>query len=302
MRLVCLLALAALGPPAQGAERFDIAITVDDLPVHGALPNGMTRRGIAHAYLQTLKAHRVPEAYGFVNGKHMADDPAAQAILAAWRAAGHPLGNHTYSHMNLDRAASIEPWKADVDAGAAAAEKYMKRQGARYFRFPNLARGSDPTRRQQAAAHLQARGYRIAEVSLAFSDWSYSDAYARCLAKGDSAAIAAMKAQYLDGVDQAITRMKTVSRRVYGRVIPQVLLTHLGGFAAMMLPDVMARLEAAGARYVTLARAQAHPAFAEAQALPGGGGIMERTAKARGIDLSDIREPLSARNVSALCR
>ncbi len=55
--------LAALALPAGAAERFDIAITVDDLPMHGQLPPGMTRLGIAQATLATLKAHGVPEAF-----------------------------------------------------------------------------------------------------------------------------------------------------------------------------------------------------------------------------------------------
>ena len=57
-------------------------------------------------------------------------------------------------------------------------------------------------------------------------------------------------------MDAGIARMKALSERVYGRVIPQVLLTHMGAWSAATLPGVMARLDAAGARYVPLAQAQ----------------------------------------------
>jgi hypothetical protein len=112
------------------------------------------------------------------------------------------------------------------------------------------------------------------------------------------ATIEALKTQYLKGVDEAIVHMKAVSRRVYGRVIPQVLLTHIGGWSAVTLPEVLDRLDAAGARYVTLAQAQADAAYVQA----GGGSVMTRTAKANGVSLSDIPSPASTADVKAACR
>jgi len=273
---------------AQHPEPFDVAITVDDLPAHGPLPKGTSRLAIAEAYLKTLRAHHVPEAFGFVNTGKLEAGPDSEAVLAAWRRAGYPLGNHGVTHLNLDRAASLAAWQADVTGGEDVIARHMRGADWRWYRFPNLAAGSTLARHDAADAYLHDRGYRIAQVGIAFSDWSYTDAYVRCLTAGDGAAIAAMKAAYLDGVDAGIARMRKVSMRVYGRMVPQVLLTHLGAWSAATLPDVLRRLDAAGARYVTLAKAQADPAYAGAQVLPGGGGIMDRTAKARAIDLTDL--------------
>jgi peptidoglycan/xylan/chitin deacetylase (PgdA/CDA1 family) len=301
-----LVAALALTAPAFAktprSDRFDIAITVDDLPVHGALPPGMTRLGIARSYLATLKQYRVTEAYGFVNAAKVQDEPASEAVLAAWRDAGYPLGNHTFTHFNLDRAPSLEAWEADVIAGEPLVERYMTGHDWRYLRFPNLSAGNDPVRHDGAASFLALRGYRVADVSLSFGDWSYSDAYARCAAKHDDGTIATMKAQYIAGVDAGIVWMKAVSHRVYGRMVPQVLLTHIGGWSAVMLPEVMKRLAAAGAHYVSLAAVERDPAYAEADRLPGGGGIMERHAKAAGIDLSALPPPRAAIDPEGLCR
>ncbi|WP_036215770.1 polysaccharide deacetylase family protein [Massilia alkalitolerans] len=271
--------LAALALPAGAAERFDIAITVDDLPMHGQLPPGMTRLGIAHSTLDTLKAHGVPEAFGFVNSAKIAREPGSEAVLDAWRAAGYPLGNHTATHMNLARAESFAAWREDVIAGEPAVAERMPGLEWRWLRFPNLAAGS---RLEEALAFLGPRGYRVADVSVSFSDWDYTDAYARCVGKNDGATIDAMKRQFLDDVDKGIVRMKEDSRRVFGRVIPQVYLMHLGGWSAVTLPEVMKRLDAAGARYVTLAQAHADPVYAK----PGGGSVITRVVKERGISLS----------------
>jgi len=43
-----------------------MAVTFDDLPVHGALPAGMTRLEIAESILETLKREKMPPVYGFL--------------------------------------------------------------------------------------------------------------------------------------------------------------------------------------------------------------------------------------------
>ncbi|WP_165832310.1 polysaccharide deacetylase family protein [Caulobacter radicis] len=305
MRAAALLVLALLAPGAAlaqtQAQGFDVAVTVDDLPVHGDLPPGMTRPSIARSHIETFKAHGVNEAFGFVNSAK-ATDAQSNAVLDAWRAAGHPLGNHTASHLNLEKADTLEAWIADLEAGEPALAERMKGQDWRYLRFPNLTAGTRPERHQGAAAYLAAHGYKVAHVSLSFSDWSYSDAYARCQTKGDQAAIRTMEGQYLRGVDEELAHMQAVSQAVYGRMIPQVLLTHIGGWSAHMLPQVLDRLDAAGARYVTLEKAQRDPAYAQAQAIPGGGGIMERTARARGIALPAAAPAVERVDPKMLCR
>ncbi|UZK67319.1 polysaccharide deacetylase family protein [Sphingomonas sp. M1-B02] len=299
--LACSASGAAAPPPTRSEAPFLIAITVDDLPAHGPLPATISRAAIAQAYVAVLKAHRVPGAFGFVNAARIDREPGSEAVLDIWRKAGYPLGNHSFSHLNIGRAASFDAWKTDVEKGEPAVARRMRGRDWHFFRFPNLARGAGE---QQAAAakFLEGRGYRLADVSVAFGDWVYSDAYVRCLEKGDQASIVTMKAQYLAGVDDGIAHMKAVSQRIYGRVIPQVLLTHLGAWSVATMREVMAKLDAAGAKYVTLPQAQSDPAYAAAAALPGGGSIMERTAKARNIDLSSIAPLRVGVDVKQLCR
>lgn len=299
------LALAATGTVslADGSSSpqtdiaFEIAITVDDLPAHALLPPGMTRSSIARDTLRALKDHHVPRVFGFVNGAAMQDTPDGAEVLDQWRQAGYPLGNHSFSHMNIARAASFADWQEDVRRNDAFLAPWMKTDPARFFRFPNLTAGQTPEQQQQALNFLTAQGYRIADVSVAFSDWDYTSSYARCLARGDRASIDKLKTAYRAGVDAGIVRMKAVSQRVYGRVIPQILLTHIGGFSAIMLPETLHRLDKAGARYISLEQALADPAYAS----PGGGSVMERTARTRGIKLSDIPAPPDAADMKKLC-
>lgn len=278
---------------ASAAQAFDVAITVDDIPAHGKLPPGVTRLEVAEAHLRAFKTFGVGEAWGFVNARGA--EAEGDAVLVAWRRAGHPLGNHTFSHMNLGRAASLEAWTADVAAGEPLVEKHMGGTDWRWFRYPNLSVG-DGERRDAALAFLRGRGYQVADVSLAFSDWDYTDAYARCKAAGDEASVAVMTAHYFRGVDASIAQALAESKAVYGRTIPLVLLTHMGAFSAVTLPEVLARLKTAGARFVQLAQAQADPAYGRF----GGGSLIAREARAQHIRLP-ARAAAEAFDPKTLC-
>jgi beta-glucuronidase len=277
---------------------FDVAITVDDLPVHGQLPRGRSWLAVHQELLRGFAAERVPQAWGFVNGGHLEQQPALGAVLDAWRGAGHPLGNHGQHHVNLNTVPAIEAWQLDVVAGETAVLQRMPADAARYFRFAYLAAGRDAAQQAAALAFLDTRRWKVADVSLSFDDWAYTDAWARCSDRGDSAALATLKAQYLRDVDDALRRMKALSQRVHGRVVPQVLLAHAGAFTADLLPETLQRLRAAGARFVTLEQAQADPAYVQA----GGGGVLERTAQQRGISLDGLPPAPAGPPAAALCR
>ena len=292
---------AAGGAHAATADHFDIAITVDDLPDHGSQPaGGMTRVGIERAYITALKGHHVPQAWGFVNAHGLVGEPDSIAVLKEWRAAGFPLGNHTYSHMGLSNS-TLTAWTADLQAGEPVLDALMGDENWRFLRFPFLD-GGNATNHDGAIAYLNAHHYRIADVSVSFSDWAYTETYNRCLARNDQAAIATMKARYIASVRSEIVRMKLLSQKVYGRTIPQVLLTHIGGFASVMLPQVLDELDEAGAHYVTLEQAESDPAYAETDAKAGEGSLMERTAGEKGIDISSIPASPSISDIDRLCK
>jgi peptidoglycan/xylan/chitin deacetylase (PgdA/CDA1 family) len=299
--LGAVLASAAGAAHAADPGHFDIAITVDDLPDHGSKPvAGMTRVGIERAEIAALKSHHVPQAWGFVNAHGLVGEPDSITVLKEWREAGFPLGNHTYSHMALSKS-SIEAWTADLEEGEPVLDAMMQGENFRFLRFPFLD-GGNASNHDAAVAYLTAHHYRIADVSVSFNDWAYSETYNRCLAKGDEATINMMKTRYLTAVRAEIVRMKAMSQKVYGRMIPQVLLTHIGSFASVMLPQVLDELDKAGAHYVTLEQAESDPAYAETDARAGEGSLMERTAGEKGIDLSGLPAGVSIADIDGLCR
>ena len=59
---------------------------------------------------------------------------------------------------------------------------------------------------------------------------------ARCVAKKDTAAIAQSEVSYLAAAEATINYDCRVSKALYGCDIPYVLLMHVGGLNARMLP------------------------------------------------------------------
>jgi peptidoglycan/xylan/chitin deacetylase (PgdA/CDA1 family) len=270
---------------ADDRQTFRVAVTVDDLAVHGALPPGVTREQVADKFLAAFKAHGVKEAWGFINGKSLSWDPSAAGVLESWRAAGHPLGNHGFTHMNASQN-PVEAFKADIDGNEPILKSLMGDEDWRWLRFPNLSAGTDATH-SEIMRYVKSKGYKVADVTIALNDWAYADAYARCVAKSDTAAAATLRDEYMNDVTSAIKRARVLSQKIYGRDIPHVLLVHIGALTGEMMPRILDVLDAEGAEYVRLEDAQHDPAYDFSGPRAAQGVMLERVAQERGIDIHD---------------
>lgn len=272
----------AAAPPAGPAPA--IAFTFDDLPAHAALPPGITRVDVANRVIAALKAARAP-ATGFVNGIQLEREPASAPVIDAWRAAGLPLGNHGWSHANLDQL-SDAGFAEELAKNEPLLAARMGRSDWRWFRYPFLSEGgADAAKRARIRRLLAAKGYKVATVTMDFADWAYNDTYARCLARGDSDAILRMEHGWLGAAAVNADRARAMAQRLYGRDIPYVLLMHLGAFDAHMLPRLLDLYREKGFRFVSLERAGQDPYYAPEvnPALPPQPQGLEGAMAARGL-------------------
>src|ERR1700676_1768840 len=164
---ICLAGLAIL-VAASSAHSQQIAFTWDDVPAHSAMPPGETRVAIGHQLIDAMKQAHLPPVYGFVNGVATERELASEPMLKDWRDAGFLLGNHTWSHMNLNTA-SLADWEADVLKNEPILDKYAAGSDWHWLRYPYLAEGDlpgnpDPAKRTAARQFLAAHRYRIAAV------------------------------------------------------------------------------------------------------------------------------------------
>ena len=135
-------------------------------------------------------------------------------------------------------------------------EALMKGVDWHWFRYPFLAEGDRPEKREAVRKFFLQHGYRIADVTMSFGDYRWTEPYARCKAKGDTQAIETLKETYLEAADKSIDYYRDLSQRLYGRDIPYVLLMHIGALDAEMLPRLLDLYRSRGFEFVTLQQAE----------------------------------------------
>jgi len=288
-----------------GVTSPKIAITFDDLPAHSTLPPGVTRLEVAAKIIASLRDAQVPSTYGFVNGQLVQKQPADINVLQAWLDAGNPLGNHTWSHMNLNQN-TLEDFEADFSRNEPTLQESMKSKNMKedwhWLRFPYLAEGDTPAKRAGIRAFLLQHGYKIAGVTMSFGDYLWNEPYARCRAKGDDKAVALLESSYLAAADEDIDYKRKLSRTLFDRDIPYVLLMHLGAFDAEMMPRLLQLYRSRGFQFVTLEEAESDEFYREDTdlSLSPGADSLEGTMAERHLPMPPHAVP--APQFDDLCR
>jgi peptidoglycan-N-acetylglucosamine deacetylase len=236
-----------------------LAITMDDLPLNGMLPTGVTRAETARSVLAILKKRQVPPVYGFLNSKKIEGSADGAEALKLW-AAAEPVGNHTYSHMNLEEN-SAEAFERDIEQNEPVLELLTATENWHWLRYPYLHEGDTVEKRRAVRAYLKAHGYRIAQVSLDWEDYLWNTAYARCVEKKDAKAMAWLRSSYLNTASEFLDLGREQAKLIYGHDINHVLLMHLGAFSGAILPDVLDLLKKKGFKLVTLEDAESDPVY-----------------------------------------
>jgi peptidoglycan-N-acetylglucosamine deacetylase len=294
-----LLAIALASSPAQAARAPEIALTFDDLPLHGPIPAGETPEWVGSAVITALTRAHVP-AYGFVNAHWTVDQPGTIDVLKAWRAAGLPLGNHTWSHKHLSEMTAAE-FEDEVARNEPVLQQLAAGTDWRWLRYPFLDEGKDSAQRDAARQVLARRGYKIADVTMDFGDWQWTAPYARCRAAHDDASVAQLEQMYLSAAREAITFYRGLSHQLYGRDIPYVILLHESAFEARMLPQLIGVFRSAGFRFVAMPVAESDPYYADRvhPERPAGPAGLVNHALAAGIKLPPHTD--YAAKLAAMC-
>jgi peptidoglycan/xylan/chitin deacetylase (PgdA/CDA1 family) len=236
-----------------------VAITFDDLPLNGLLPPGVTRVETAKNVLAILKQRHVPPVYGFINAKRLEGNEDGADALKLW-AAAEPVGNHTYSHMDLEQN-SAEAFEREIEENEPVLELLPAKNNWHWLRYPYLHEGDTVEKRRAVRAYLMAHGYRVAQVTLDWEDYLWNTAYARCVEKGDQKGIEWLHASYLNTASEFLDLGREQAKLIYGRDISYVLLMHLGAYSSTILPEALDLLKKKGFQLVTLEEAETDPAY-----------------------------------------
>jgi peptidoglycan/xylan/chitin deacetylase (PgdA/CDA1 family) len=247
--------------PAGHALAQSVAFTFDDGPRLEATPR-LSPAGRNAALLAALARHKVKAAL-MVTANNGAIRPEGLALARAWGEAGHAIGNHTMSHLDLNaKDVTLSRYQQellDCDRIIAPLPGYRK-----WFRFTYLREGNTPDKRDGMRAFLKQQGYRNAYVSLDTSDWRLDEKLVEVLNKNPNAAaadLAPIKAAYLAHVRQRALAYRELAHKLQGRDIPQVILLHHNLINALWLDDVIAQFEQMGWQITTPQQAFEDPVY-----------------------------------------
>jgi len=273
--------LTVASPTGQTPAQRSVAITIDDLPEaiagtdKGAGELKEMQR-INHAIVSALRAHHAP-AIGFVNEYKLqvaGERDARAALLQTWLDAELTLGNHTYSHPDL-QTTPLEKFEDDFIRGDVVTPVLMAAAGQteRYFRYPFLSTGPTPEVKAAFEAFLKQHGYTNAPITIDPNDWMFNDALGKAIEKKDKKLAAKTKDAYLEYVETVFGYFEGMSRNLFGREIAQILLLHDTELDAEELSAMLDKVEQRGYRFVTLDEALTDPAYATPDKYAGPEGV-----------------------------
>ena len=280
------------------AGALKIAITFDDLPVAGTLPEGYDRDAIANSIIATLKARHLTRVYGFVNGAHVEHFPNLISVLKSWRRAGFLLGNHGFNHLDFENT-TLPDYITNLKINEPLLQKLMVGENWHYWRFPYLRAGKPQSLHDQFADYLRSQHYVTAPISISFDDWYYNDYYITCGKSGNQAGLQALQANYLQRAALWVVDSQQLSEKIYHRQIPLILLLHPNYFESTVLPQLLDLLKTQGAEFVTLPDAVADASYRSRSDDSGEGILLLEKARQQLLNLQIEIPPLNS--IGSIC-
>lgn len=291
---LCLASASAATPGDEPVRGRAVAFTFDDLP---ATAGGLsTMREVTARLTETLQRNRVP-ATGFVNERKLfvtAEIDQRVALLSAWLEAGLDLGNHSFSHVSIDRV-PFEQYAEDVVRGETVTRMLLAQRGRqlRYYRHTQLRTGPTAEYKRALDEFLERRGYKIAPVTIDNNEYLFAVAYGRAKEKDDAAEMKRIVDAYVAYMEQMFDFYERLSREFLGYEVKQTLLLHANELNADHLDKLIGMLRRRGYAFVTLDQALQDEAYRRPEAQTARGlSWLHRWMLASGRPLkAEPREP-----------
>jgi peptidoglycan/xylan/chitin deacetylase (PgdA/CDA1 family) len=296
--LVCLavgslVAAQLRSRPSGEKPGREVAVTFDDLP---ATPGNARVAEINRKLVESITRHKVP-AVGFVNEIRLSvpgETDARIALLRLWLDAGLELGNHTFSHIQID-GAPLAAYQEDVIRGETVTKKLLAEKGMklRYFRHTQLRTGPTPEYERELSRFLAHRGYTVAPVTIDNQEWVYAAAYAAAIRHSDRENVERIAREYLKFMEEVFAFFERLSTDFLGYEVKQTLLLHANQLNADHFDALAEMMKRRGYRFISLEEALKDPAYRLPTAHTRQGlSWLHRWRLAKGLKMrSEPREP-----------
>lgn len=244
------------------------------------------RREAEERLLQHLGRIR---AFLFAIGQSVGN-PHGSTILKRWSAAGHRIGNHTYSHQPLFGRISPNEFEADVLRNEDVLRDYSGFR--KWFRFPSLNEGQTREIRDRFRSFLAQHGYRNGSVTIDASDWYYDQRLNSRLKAQRDFDVTLYRQPYLDHIWDRAQYYDQLSHEVLGRSVPHTLLIHYNLLNSLFLGDLVAMFRSKGWGVIDAEEAFSDKVFTrQPDTAPAGQSLIWALAKETGKFEGQLRYP-----------
>lgn len=285
MRWILIVLLAA---PLAQAQQGSVAVTIDDLPVgqsgrNACQPDAL--QAMTRKLLAPIREQRVPvTAFVIANNCSSLTLEQRRTILKMWRDAGAEMGNHSYSHPDLNTM-PIAEYEANILRADSVLRETLQVPRLRWFRSPMLHTGPDQQSKKRLEEFLTKHNWRQAPVTLDNSEWMFAFVFSAALERSDAAMVKRVRDEYVPYLESVIEFFERRSVEVVGREFPQVLLLHANLLNSEKLGEILAMLKRRGYSFTDLETALADPAYALPDEYAGKGGFswIHRWSRTKGM-------------------
>ena len=200
---------------------------------------------------------------------------ADRVLLRRWLVAGHELGNHSASHLDLTTTAS-DTYISDVEAGRAGLAGFLAAEDnrhVRFFRFPYLDEGETTAKLDAVRAYLARSGQRNLPVTIDDQDWEFEKPWVEARRKNDNKETERIGDEYQEALHVEIRDQEAKGDRLFGRTVPQILLLHANEVGAAQWDSLFTWLERRGYRFATADEVLADAVFKDEPRFIGDAGF-----------------------------
>jgi len=278
-----------------GLTTHKVALTFDDLPATHGDAEAMAE--VLDRISAGLKNNGAP-AIGFVNEFRLYDEKGrrektAVSSIEQWLKEGFQLGNHTFSHPNINTT-PLTDYKNDILKGQLIsrplAEKYG--QDYEYFRYPFLRTGNTKAYQQEIWRFLEENGYKVAPVTMDNDEYIYAYVYMKLLEDGEKEKAREIGQAYLAYLEKIIDHYELVSIKHFDRNIPHILLLHANRLNADYIEEVLGLFREKEYDFIAIDEALKDPVYASKEGVhQRGPSWMERWIAEQGGEFEEKPDP-----------
>lgn len=217
-----------------------VAITIDDLPFVGEYRNFHLKM-----IIDTMQAQQVP-ATGFIIASEVRNDN--WETLQKFRDAGFGLGNHTFSHANLNKL-KVKEYIHEIKEADSILLPVLTEP--KYFRYPYLAMSSG-SKKNKILCYLAKKNYHVAPITIDSKDFVFNQRLLAVPEIDRRTYLAELKSFYLDFIWQQTLKAEEHTQYHHNPEQAQILLIHANLLNAYVLPDLINLYKRNGYTFVTL--------------------------------------------------